>query len=249
LRIAQFQIVVVFDVDESIVLSCGPHLKELKKNLGGRLLHINVPDGAPPPLPRAVLKSKDTILKLGLDRFDITSVPPSHITDDMAKAAHFARERSTSIISMLEPAMPDYKWSGIISVVEYPEEPVVSNSGLEIATPIFDRLLNVDRKERELGSFQLQFGFQEDHYFINYTLDTFEQRKIEVPLSAQEGFIAIDVKDYPLTACGAKLTIDINNKVKRSKESPVTDINMILEKQLEVFENVLSDLNLEGVIR
>ena len=249
MRIAQFQIVVVFDVDESIVLSCGPYLKELKKNLGGRLLNINAPDGAPPPLPRAVLKSKDTIVKVGLDRFDITSIPPSQTTKDMAKAAHFASERSASIISTLEPAMPKYNWTGIISVVEYPEEPMVSESGLENATPIFDRLLNIDRKKRELGAFQLQFGFLEDNYFIVYTLDSFETRKIEMPISVKEGFTAIDVRDYPVTGCGTKVTIDINNKVKGSKGSPITDINLILEKQLKVSENMISDLNLEGVVK
>ncbi len=48
MKITRQEIVVSFEIDPSIVLSCGSAIKNAQKKLGGRILSINAPDDAPP---------------------------------------------------------------------------------------------------------------------------------------------------------------------------------------------------------
>lgn len=249
MRVNRFEIVCSFEVDPSIVLTCGPYLKNIQQKLGGKLLMINSPDDAPPPLPRVVLKLQDTILNVALDRFHITTQPPSHVAHDMDKALQFAFQRSMPIISDMQPAKLNYKWSGVVAEVDYPEDPIISKSSSDAAVPLFDRLIKIDRKARELGSFQLQFGIREDGYYFNYTIATFETRQIELPISAQKKYISINIKEYPLTECGSKIILDVNNRPGAEPGDPERDIKLIFKKQSESFANIASTLNLEGILK
>jgi len=248
-RVNRFEIVCSFEVDPSIVLTCGPYLKSLQQKLGGKLLMINSPDDAPPSLPRVVLKLQDTILNVALDRFHITTKPPSHVAQDMGKAVQFAYQRSSPIISDMQPAKLNYKWSGVVAEVEFPEEPLISKSAPEAATPLFDRLIKIDRKDRELGSFQLQFGIRDGNYYVNYTITAFEARQIKLPLSSHNQYISIDIKEYPLSECGLKVLIDVNNKPGPESQDLETDIKLLLNKQSELFANLAKTLNLEGILK
>ena len=49
MRINSYEVVLVFEIDETIVLSLGPSLKSLQRSLGGKLVLINAPEDAPPP--------------------------------------------------------------------------------------------------------------------------------------------------------------------------------------------------------
>ena len=210
---------------------------------------INSPDDAPPSLPRVVLKLQDTILNVALDRLHITTQPPSHVAQDMDKAVQFAYQRSSPIISDMQPAKLNYKWSGVVAEVEYPEDPLISKSAPEAATPLFDRLIKIDRKDRELGSFQLQFGIRDGNYYVNYTITAFEARQIKLPLSSQNQYISIDIKEYPLSECGLKVLIDINNKPGPESQDLETDIKLLLNKQSKLFANLAKTLNLEGILK
>lgn len=249
MRVNRFEIVCSFEVDPSIVLTCGPYLKSLQQKLGGKLLMINAPDDAPPSLPRVVLKLKDTILNVALDRFHITTQPPSHVAQDMDKAVQFAYQRSTPIVSDMQAAKLNYKWSGVVAEVEYPEDPLISKSASEAAIPVFDRLIKIDRKDRELGSFQLQFGIRDDNYYINYTIASFESREIKLPLPSQKQYISIDIKEYPVTECGLRVLLDVNNKPGAESRDPQKDIRLIFKKQSEAFANIANTLNLEGILK
>jgi hypothetical protein len=248
-RVNRFEIVCAFELDPSIVLTCGPYLKSLQQKLGGKLLMINAPDDAPPSLPRVVLKLQDTILNVAFDRLHITTQPPSHVAQDMEKAVQFAYQRSNPIISDMQPAKLNYKWSGVVVEVEYPETPLTSRSAPEAATPLFDRLINIDRKYRELGSFQLQFGIRDNNYYVNYTLTAFEARQIKLPLPSQNKYISIDIKEYPLTECGLKVILDVNNKPEPESREPERDIKLMFNKQTELFANIAKTLNLEGILK
>jgi hypothetical protein len=210
---------------------------------------INAPDNAPPSLPRVVLKLQDTILNVALDRLHITTQPPSHVAQDMDKAVQFAYQRSNPIISDMQPAKLNYKWSGVVAEVEYPEDPLISKSAPEAATPLFDRLIKIDRKDRELGSFQLQFGIRDDNYYVNYTITAFEARQIKLPLPPQKQYISIDIKEYPLTECGLKVILDVNNKPGPESRDPERDIKLIFHKQTKSFANIAKTLNLEGILK
>jgi hypothetical protein len=210
---------------------------------------INAPDNAPPSLPRVVLKLQDTILNVALDRLHITTQPPSHVAQDMDKAVQFAYQRSNPIISDMQPAKLNYKWSGVVAEVEYPEDPLISKSAPEAATPLFDRLIKIDRKDRELGSFQLQFGIRDDNYYVNYTVTAFEARQIKLSLPSPKQYISIDIKEYPLTECGLKVILDVNNKPGPESRDPGRDLKLIFDKQTKSFANIAKTLNLEGILK
>ena len=61
MKITRQEIVVSFEIDPSIVLSCGSAIKNAQKKLGGRILSINAPDDAPPSMPRIILRNVDEI--------------------------------------------------------------------------------------------------------------------------------------------------------------------------------------------
>ena len=248
MKIARQEVVVSFKVEPTIVLTCGTSLKKIQEKLGGKILSINAPEDSPPSLPRVILKLADTILNVALDRFQITTIPPSHIANDIKKSSKFAFQRSVSILSELLTSMPDYLWAGAILDIEFPEDPLRSDSAIEAAIPIFDRLIKIDRKTRELSSFQLQFGFKDDPYFINYTISAFESRKIEFKAPPKSGPVILNPSDFPLSECGIKVLLDINNKPNKPNEKPLEDLEGIFSNKKMSFDSLVEDLKLKGLV-
>jgi len=231
MKITRQEIVVSFEIDPSIVLSCGSAIKNAQKKLGGRILSINAPDDAPPSMPRIILRLEDTIMNLGLDRIQITAIPPSHVADEIEKSSKFTLQRITPITE-----------------IEYHEDPLKSNSAKEAAIPIFDKLINIDRKDKGLSAFQLQYGIKDDQHFVTYTVSAFEGRKIELKAPLQTGLFLIDPSEYPLTECGIRILLDINNKPNKHNENTFQDIAKILLKMKLLATNIPEDLNLQGVL-
>ena len=62
MKITRQETVISFEIDKSIVLTCGSAIKNAQKKLGGRILSINAPEDAPPSMPRVILRLEDTIL-------------------------------------------------------------------------------------------------------------------------------------------------------------------------------------------
>ena len=245
MKVRQIQIVSVFKIDNSIILSIGPSLKQLKNKLGGQIVPINNPDNSPPPLPRIVLQLKDTLLQIGLDRFDISLKPPLHISEDLSESFKFAKQRAGSIISEFISHV-SYKWSGIITTFSFPEQPLVSKSGIETVRPIFDRIININRNNRELVSFQLQFGFKDDDFNINYNISGFEERNISISPPIH-GFLEVELNKFPVNNCGIQVILDINNKLG-DNINPLEDIDRLFDKQSNLFSSISTDLNLKGIL-
>ena len=246
MRIPNLKIVTVFEIDPSIVLSCGPHLKILSKKLGGQLITINAPEHSPPILPRIVLKLEDTVLNVALDRFDITITPPSHVSEDIGKASKFANQRASTILSELLPAISSFLWTGIVFEFEFLEEPLVSKSAIEAVTPIFDHLVSIDRKNKDMGSFELKFGLRDDVHYINYSISGFESREFKFLPPKTSGYVRFEPSDHPIIECGIKITVDVNNKPSGTTGDPFKDISTIFEKHSNLLTNLAVDLNLEG---
>jgi hypothetical protein len=241
------QIVTAFEADTAVLLSCGPALKELSEKLHGKIHFINAPDNAPPGLPRAVLQLDDIILNISLDRVQALIGIPPHISDDINQVLDFTRQMALRLLGPLVPVLPPYLWTGIVIELMFPQIPVSSLSANQLVTPIFDRLLAVDRKERRLSAFELQFGFIDGSYYITYQISGYEQREIEIALP-RSGPTKIDPTQFPIKACGAEIVVDINNKPKTTKGTPVEDVCSVLDKHLSVISTVVDDLNLEGVL-
>lgn len=248
MRINNYEVVIVFELDENIVLTFGPSLKAIKKNLGGELVTINAPEDAPPPLPRIILKLSDSLLKLGIDRISISINPPSHVKSNINKSSKFALQRTVSIIKDLLALIPHYKWCGIVTNLEFPSEQNSYNSAIEAVTPVFDKLIKINRSDKDLASFQLQYGVKENSHFTNYTISGYESRNIKLISKKNKGFVPIQINDHEVTECGIRIIMDINNKPGGATEDPVKDIENILNKTNKLSETLPEDLNLIGVL-
>ena len=101
MKISRQEIVVSFEIDSSIVLTCGQAIKNIQKKLGGNILSINTPEDAPPFTPRIILNLKDTIMHLGLDRVHIITIPPSHVSDEIEKSSKFTFQRVTNPVIIM----------------------------------------------------------------------------------------------------------------------------------------------------
>lgn len=246
--INRIEIVTSFELDESIILTCGSSLKHLQTKLGGKVVSINIPGGAPPSLPRVVLTLEDTILNIGLDRFHITTRPPSHIARDFVSAVQFAKQRTGSISKDLFECMPTYKWSGVIIELEFPEDPLTSKSYSEASIPLFNRLIQIDRRDRELSSFQLNYGIKEECYFITYTIKTYEERNITIDPTSQSKIHILDASKFSLSGCGIQVAVDVNNKPEGTNKNALEDIELIFQKHKEVFDKLSDELNLRGIL-
>jgi hypothetical protein len=245
--ISGIQVVSTYELDKTIVLTCGPTLKQIQKKIGGILLPINIPADAPPSLPRVSMKLVDAILNVSLDRLQITMVPPAHISSDVAAAVAYVTNRTKTMIADLIPILPLYGWSGVILEFEYPSVNALVTTGATASTPIFDRLLRLDRAGREMAAFQFQFGYVEDGFYVNYTLSGYEKRTIPT-IKPQVGVVHLDVTELPIAEVGVGIIMDINNKQKIKTTNPIEDIQTILIKHIDKYKNLGKELNLEGII-
>ncbi len=249
MRINSYEVVIVFEFDETIVLSLGPSLKAIQKSLGGELVTINVPEDAPPPLPRIILKFSDSLLKLGIDRISITINPPSHVKSNINKSSKFALQRTVSIIKDLLALIPQYKWCGIVTELEFPSEQNSYNLAIEAVTPVFDKLININRSHKELASFQLQYGIKENSHFTNYTISGYESRNIKFISQKKKGFVSIPINDQEVAECGIRVILDVNNKPGGATENTIEDIENILNKTNKLSLILPDDLNLGGILK
>lgn len=249
MKISRQEIVISFEIDQSIVLTCGSAIKNAQNKLGGQILSINAPDDAPPSMPRVILKLKDTILNIGLNRIQIITIPPSHVSDNIEKSSKYTLQRIEPFLFELLPSIPKYFWAGVITEIEFHEDPLKCNSANEAAVPIFDKLINIDRKNKELSAFQLQYGIKDDQYFITYTLSAFEGRQVEFKMPSKKiGYFLLEPSEYPLTECGIRILLDTNNKPNKNNKNPSKDIEDILSKQNYLGVNIVEDMNLQGML-
>lgn len=247
MRVSSLQIVVTFAPDRGILFTSGKQLLELQKLLGSKLMSLNVPDAAPPEAPRAMLASPDAIVALGFNRLDITTKPPDHIAHDYTACVSFAERKVQPIIESISQVV-DYKWAGVVSVNEYP---LASGdiSSLKIVSPIFDRLVNIQRHGKELASFQLQYGYKHNDFFKNFTIKGYETRNISLEIDTNEaGPVKIDLSKYPISESGVEITIDFNNKAASKRSNVMEDVIQLFKEQIASHSVLANELNLEGLM-
>lgn len=250
MNVTSFQIIIEFELDQQIILSRGPQLKEIQEILNGRLTILNTPPFAPPPVPRALIKSADTLLTISLNRFEISMTPLQHIMNNYESCVKFVKSRMESIIKILRIEDLKYKSLGAISNIQYPSVKQ-DVPGIRIMEPIFDRLINIPRNERDLASFQLLIGFMENNLFINYNISGYEFRNVQIiatPTHDQK-FIAIDATKYPIAESGIEVKIDINNKKRKDNKAPLEDVNLILDESVNKYYSLGKVLNLEDFLK
>jgi len=244
MRIEQFQIVSGFDPEMDIVLTVGASLKKLAKELSGKVIQLSVPSIAPPDAPRAIIQSKDTIIHVGLNRFEVITRPPEHVNSAFNTARDFALSRASNVFERLHEVGGVYQWMGAICNIKYPKSSK-DVPALKHCEGLFDKILRVNRNGRSLSSFQVQFGFSEDELYKSYVITGYENRDIKFSGEIQNSMgIEIDLSQFPITESGIELTLDHNNKNSKQKESPQSDLGKILKAMENSLAHLPVQLNL-----
>lgn len=248
--VTKIQIVTAFQVEPQILLSCGQNLQNIQKLLSGNLMTLNVSEDAPPDAPRALINSKDTLINIGLDRFEILIKPPLHISGKYETCLEFAHSRMESILNILFHKLSiKYKWAGCVMHIHYPVDKSIKRA-IQIVTPVYDKLVNFPREEKELASFDLRFGFNDNNFFKTYSITGYEKRDIKLEVPAElSSVLYIETNEFPVIESGIQFSVDINNKIRRENKSPIDDLLEILVESTATFTTIEKKLDLEGTIK
>lgn len=249
MRIPQTNTVIEFEIVENLLLLIGGALKEFQRKNNARVQFLNIPQNIPPDAPRIIVTSHNAIINISLTRIELISKLPNHITEDIKATLQFTKKNVDEILSQLWIPELKYSWLGLVVALEFPQNNS-DNTALQLAKPIFDKLVNIDRKDRDLGSFEIRFGFKEGNYFKNYKIACFETRDIKIdPTKLSTLQKVIDLEEFSaITNAGLRVIFDINNKKSESINGVKPDFELILAEAEHSIMNITSELNMKDLI-
>jgi hypothetical protein len=249
MRIPQTNTVIEFEFAENLLLLIGGALKDFQNKNNAKVQFLNVPQNIPPDAPRIIISSRNAIINISLTRFEIISKIPSHIIDDVAATLLFTKKNVEDTVDQLWAPELKYSWLGLVTSIDYPKNSS-DKTALQLAIPFFDKLINVDRKNRELGSFEVKFGFKEGNYNKNYKISCFETRDIKIdPTKLSSLQKVIDLEEFSaITNAGLRIIFDINNKKSELNNTFKTDFEGLLLELESSLKYVTAELNLEDLL-
>jgi hypothetical protein len=245
MKVASIQAVAALQEDRRFILANGQRVLELASRIKGKVSQVNVPEIAPPEVPRLLIQRPDLVASLSFSRVELTIRPPQHVAGNLDSAMEFAERTACPILDEL--VLPDrgYEWSGVVVELLFPV-PGENVSAATQTVPLFDRLVRIERRGRELAAFQLQFGFAEGDYFINATVEGYETRLVEAgPGAPASVAMSIDLSKQPVAESGIGLIVDINNRAGQTHRSAASDVADLMRRHRERLPSLLGDLTLE----
>jgi hypothetical protein len=247
MRIAQLQIAVIFHLDNQIVLTIGNSLKKMQEIFKGNVQVLNnLPDFAPPDAPRIIYNCPNFLINISLMRFDIVINIPMHISSSIEKAFEYMDSFIYKINEMLIEKNVSYEWAGFVGTLEYLKSRNNQNS-LGFLGPVFDKLITINRNNQNLASFNLQYGFLDEPFYINYNINGYEKININIPnlMSLPSGASTVNPE---IVESGIAITLDINNKPQKNKMQFKDDFKSISLKVKSKIGPVLQDTQLQEFV-
>ncbi len=244
MKCEKIQIVTSFLPDPEILLNLGPTIKKLQNTMKAQLVQTPVANTVPLEVPRIVIKSSNVMVNIALNRIDIICKPPKEVSSAFDRAMKFAEEQGFEIIELIKPVLPLHKWTGVICTTQYPNS---KDSKTESLGKIFDRLLSVQRKEKDISSFLLQFSYKQQEINKTINVSGYEKKQYALPLNKQAGPISINVDELPTIESGIQLNLDYNNKPQKKLNDPITSFQDISYKLQNDYTSILSELSLEDI--
>ncbi len=242
MNIVRIQIVLGVTNDPLLHLKLGSKLASLSESLKGKLSTINAPEVAPPEIPRTILQFEKSALNVSLNRIELITGIPEHVKDNLDSAFDYAISKAKLIYNALKEDL-NYTWLGTITELEFPKDSQKYNNQLSAITPVVDKLLNIHRDGKELGTFDLTFGFYEEEHYVGYKINGYEIKEIPIQESPN-----LDINKLPVKSLGIEVRVDINNKRVINRGDILEDLQSLLDIQKKVISERESRLNLEGVI-
>jgi hypothetical protein len=246
MRIATFQVAIIFKQDNEIIFTIGDKLKLLQSDLKANLQLLNIPQGAPPEAPRVILTSPLLSINVGLNRLDMIINVPTQIKSNKDSSFKLLREQIERVYNSIVRDNLEYDWCGIILNLEFPSTNDTKPS-LKILDGLFNELVKVEKESKELATFSLQYGFKESGLYRNVTISGFDT--YDIPVAGIGINQTIDLTRMPVRESGITINIDINNKPTEPRLNFFQDIDIIQKAIYNSIEKVLYESNLLGRIK
>lgn len=245
LKVANFQFACALKENRNSILAGGGRFLEVASQLKAEVAQLNVPEPNPPELPRLIIRRQDLVVAIGFSRIDITLRPADHVANSFTSAIEHFHGTIEPVLPLLLGNDWQYEWSGIIAELEYQGPPPMVR-GQERATPLFDRLLRIDRKGRPLASFELKFGYEEGGFNRNFSLQGYEIKKFPPTPIPRNGIVKINMDKLPIDTSGIGVIVDINNKPAKSRFSALQEFDALIQEHLRTNQILETELGLAG---
>jgi len=247
LRLERIEVVSAFSRDEAVLLKQGPKISSLAQRLRGAVSMLNAPDRAPPELPRLIVRFEDSMLQVGLDRYQIVMEPPKHVSGSYEDAVEYARNRARPILQELAEAAA-YEWTGIVAECLFAQDKNRFRSGTSAVYPVFTRLTNLGWPENELATFDLRLGLRRNGYYHSYVVTGYEIRELQVVAPPGVTRVAVDASQGRIAETGYSIVLDVNNRPFQPKSGPLDDLESAFREHASAFVSLGQDLNLRGLL-
>ena len=257
MKIENIQLVLSAGVDASLPLYAGPTVDKISKRRRGNLVRPNLPDGAPPELPRLAVQFKDAHLQIGNNRIELIARPPNHVAHAYDPATEFSVSLAAGMFRELLDNVGEqlqFSWSAVVSTFNFPR---FSGAEAAQAKPMSairetaNQLLSVELRNPNvaLAGFGLNLAYSRSGYFINYGVSEYEVKQAKVTASPGVA-VSINVDQVPTTEMGIGLVIDVNSRPlpQERRQSPLDDLYGTLKQHKKAFESYSEDLGLAGVL-
>lgn len=236
-----------FTLDETVLLTTGREIQELNGLLESRLVPLNVPEAAPPELPRLVLQTKSLVLNVCLNRFQFMLTPPDHVAGSYDETLEYVTKQVRPHLAVLFGSSVEYEWSGMVTTTKYPKDLDTTPTAIAAVRPVFEQLIDLDWNSDELASFNLKVGRTSGGYFKTFEISGYAIRHFDVMATPGRRFV-VDHSEGEIAEVGLQMQVDVNNKPTASGGSATEDYDLVAAEHQMAFLGMPESLQLSEII-
>lgn len=247
MRIESIQVAIVFKRQDDILYLLGQEIVEFQKRFQAQKQLTNLPESSPPEIPRLAILAPSFVVNISLTRIDILATIPPNVSTDCKMSLNFMYKIVEDVQELLVNGKIEYQWMGIVIHTEFSRKDITNNP-LVAVEPVYDKILNINRNNRSLATFNLQFGFSEAPFYINYFIGSYEKVNVIFNNPIQPGsVIDIEKGKKEVSDTGISINIDVNNRLQTSEKNMERDFISLIRKSEALLETVVVDLGLQSI--
>lgn len=248
MRIDSIQVAIVFKRQDDILYLLGQEIVSFQKRFQSQKQLTNLPESSPPEIPRLAILAPNFVVNISLNRIDIIATIPPNVSTDYKMSLNYMYKIVEDVQDILINGKIEYQWMGIVVNTEFTRKSITNNP-LVAVEPVYDAILNVNRNKRSLASFNLQFGFSEAPFFINYFVGGYEKANLIFNNPIAPGTV-IDISKgkKEIFDTGISINVDVNNRLQATEKNMERDFTSLIRKCEALLETVIIDLGLQSVL-
>jgi hypothetical protein len=247
MNIASIQVAISFKQQDDILYLLGQEIIEFQKRHNAQKQPTNLPPASPPEAPRISIFAPNFVLNIALSRIDVFANIPPNVSNDSKTSLSYVQNIVKDVHDTFSNKI-DYQWLGLVLNVTFSKKNLVKTP-LEAVLPVYDAMINVPRRNRDLASFNCNFGFSEYPFFVIYTICGYENSEFMFSLSAGNTPVAIANDKNRIIDIGISVILDVNNKQAIGENTNLlNDFDLTANKCDALLLSMVDDLNLSKIL-